>query len=258
MKELPDVNRTKLYAALDEMQDTLYSEELDKFAEWYNDLVMTGEEDGSSMAIIAKLARMRHLVGLAKIPATMAFVDEFLENTDRKLTIFVHHKDVGSILIDECKKRGIPVFKIVSEMSPPERFQTQELFNKTPKCILIASTLAAGEGLNLQSCGDAIMHERQWNPQNEEQAAPGRFRRIGTTHTVINVTFPLASGTVDSILDGIVDRKRHFFHAVMNEGKAVEFGEGQIMKEVAEELIKDWKKKKNFKIVTKPKETTNV
>ena len=43
---------------------------------------------------------------------------------------------------------------------------------------MVASTLAAGEGLNLQTCSDCVIHERQWNPANEEQVE-GRFIRIG-------------------------------------------------------------------------------
>ena len=30
------------------------------------------------------MAKMRHLVALAKIPATLEYVDEFVEDTDRK------------------------------------------------------------------------------------------------------------------------------------------------------------------------------
>jgi SNF2 family DNA or RNA helicase len=70
---------------------------------------------------------------------------------------------------------------------------------------MIASTLACGEGVDLQTCSDCILHERQWNPQNEDQAAPGRFRRIGQTAKVINITCPEAEGTIDEDLDVIVE-----------------------------------------------------
>ena len=55
------------------------------------------------MAIIAAMQKMRHMVALAKIPATMEYIDEFVEDTDRKLVVFAHHKDVQSILYDELK-----------------------------------------------------------------------------------------------------------------------------------------------------------
>ena len=108
---------------------------------------------------------------------------------------------------------------------------------------MVASTLACGEGLDLQTCADTIMHERQWNPQNEEQAAPGRFRRIGQESNVINITVPEAEGTIDEQLDNIVERKRLDFHVVMNKGQAPTWNEGDIGKELAKIIISKYKEK---------------
>ena len=58
---------------------------------------------------------MRHILGLAKIPATLEFVDDFVEETDRKLVIFVHHIDVGQILYDKLSElygNRMPVLKL--------------------------------------------------------------------------------------------------------------------------------------------------
>jgi len=55
--------------------------------------------------------------------------------------------------------------------------QVVDQFKDNSNCrIMLASTLAAGEGLNLQFCSFYIMMERQWNPANEEQPE-GRFSR---------------------------------------------------------------------------------
>lgn len=172
MKELPEVNRTLFYTELESIEQKTYDEGIGEFVKWYNDKVVGGEEDDfkTSGNILAKLARVRHIVGLAKIPATVDFVTEFIEETGRKITVFVHHKDVGEILVSELTKAcpNIPVFKLTAELDSMARFQTQEKFNQTECAILVASTLASGEGINLQTCGDAILHERQWNPQNED------------------------------------------------------------------------------------------
>jgi hypothetical protein len=84
------------------------------------------------------------------------------------------------------------------------------------------------------------MHERHWNPQNEDQAAPGRFRRIAASHKVVNVTFMTAAGTVDEILAGIVERKRAYFHEAMNKGEMPVFQEKALAKEIAEGIIKKY------------------
>jgi SNF2 family DNA or RNA helicase len=175
------------------------------------------------------------------------FAEEFFENTDKKLAVFLHHKDVGHIIYSEFKKLfgdKIDVFSITSDHSDAERFEIQEAFNKSPRAFIVASTLASGEGINLQTCADAIMHERQWNPQNEDQAFPGRFRRIGQESKYVNGTFVEAEGTVDEHLDGIVERKRIQFHEVMNKGEAPVWNEGDIIREIAEAIISKHKIRK--------------
>jgi len=194
---------------------------------------------------------MRHITGLAKIPATVEFVCDHLSETGRKIVIFVHHKDVGEILYRQFKQKYHPnnyttikyedrvkVMKLVATMKAEERFVVQEEFNKTERVILIASTLAAGEGLNLQSCCDCVLHERQWNPANEEQAE-GRFIRIGQKSTSVTGTYTTASGTVDEFLNEIIERKRVNFHNAMNEGEAPIWVQNDVVNELAEKIVKE-------------------
>lgn len=233
--EMPEVKRTLQFCELDMLSQKSYDSEVSEFVKYYNDKVIGGEEDefDSIANILARLARMRHITGLAKIPATMEFAEEFYEMNDRKLVVFVHHIDVGDILFREMREsfgRKIHVIK-----DTEDNFESK--FQNSRRAFLIASTLASGEGLNLQTCGDAILHERQWNPQNEDQAAPGRFRRIGASHKTVNVTFMTAAGTVDEILAGIVERKRTFFHNAMNKGELPQFIEKSMAKELAEGII---------------------
>lgn len=250
MKELPEVNRTLQFVEMDGVSQDTYDDEVSEFVKWYNDKIIGGEdmnsfEDGGN--ILAKLARMRHITGLSKIPATMDFAEEFFEETERKLVIFVHHKDVGEILYTQMKEKfgDMPVFKLTADLNALQRFEMQEAFQNSPRAFMIASTLASGEGINLQTCADAILHERQWNPQNEDQAAPGRFRRIGSVHKQVNVVFMTAAGTVDEILADIVERKRVAFHNAMNNGEMPVWKQGDITKELAEGIVKKYNQRKH-------------
>jgi len=248
MDEFPDVNRMKLPVQLDDLQQSEYDDATSDFVKWYNEYVISGtEEQINGIEILAKLSRMRHITGLAKIPATLTFMEQFLEDTDRKMVIFVHHKDVGQLMYraltntDKAtnpewyelalaiKEQGIRAFQYTSsDTGKPSGFQIQEDFNSCKRAFMIASTLACGEGLDLQSCADTMMHERQWNPQNEDQAAPGRFRRIGQLSGVINITVPEAVDTVDEYLDNMVEDKRGRYHAVMNKGEAIKWNDSDI------------------------------
>jgi len=262
MDEFPDINRTKLNVQLDDLSQTTYDEETSDFVKWYNEFVINGTEDSiDGMQILAKISRMRHITGLAKIPATIAFAEEFIEETDKKLVIFVHHKDVGHLIYDELFKKfnnTVPILKLTAEFSDAERFEIQENFNKLPRAIMVASTLASGEGIDLQTCADAVMHERQWNPQNEDQAAPGRFRRIGQTSNSINITFTEAEETVDEHLDGIVERKRLGFHMAMNKGETPKWNQSDIARELAQAIVKKFKEKKAKEVNTKKTNITSM
>lgn len=247
MEEYPEVNKMKLPVELTEMEQSEYDEEEAKFVAWYNENIINGTPI-TGMNILAKMSRMRHLSGLAKIPATETFVEDFIESTDRKLVIFHHHVDVGFILYEKLKKRfgeQIPVYQLTSELSSIERFNLQEIFNKAPRAILVASTLASGEGINLQTCADAIMHERQWNPQNEDQASPGRFKRIGQLRSVINSTYVEGVGTIDSHFDAINTRKRAQFHNGMNKGSIPQqWSENDFAKQMATRIVASFNRKK--------------
>ena len=250
MDEFPDVNRTLNYTDLDEVTQSAYDHEESEFVKWWNSKIIGGEDptvEFGSDNVMAKLARMRHILGLAKIAPTFDYVEEFIEDTERKLCIFVHHVDVGQILFKRLTERygnEIPILKLSSDMGPEERFKMQEEFNNSKRAILIASTLAAGEGINLQTCSDAVLVERQWNPANEDQAAPGRFKRIGQLSKVVNVVCVTGYQTIDDYLHRIVERKRGHFHALMNKGEVPAWNAREIMRELGEAIVKSHNDKK--------------
>jgi SNF2 family DNA or RNA helicase len=246
--EMPDVKRDFIFTNLDDAEQKTYDHAESDFVKWYNEHVISGTEETmmSDMNILAEMARMRHLTGLAKISSTMTYLEEYYENNERKIVIFTHHQDVMDILYRQMKEKfsDIPVLKLSSDLSAQDRFVMQEKFNNSPRAFMVASTLAAGEGINLQTCGDAIMHERQWNPQNEDQAAPGRFRRIGAAHKTVNVIFMTAADTIDETLAAIVEKKRAFFHNAMNKGE-VQGMNISLAKELAASIVKRVNEKKN-------------
>lgn len=242
LPELPLINRMKLTCEIEDHARKAYEDEVSDFVKWYNQLVIDGAEDSAeaSQSAIARLQRMRHILGLAKIPTTIEWCQEFIEETDRKLVVFVHHIDVGQIIFNQLteigRESGIEILKITSEMNAEERFATQERFNKLPRTIMIGSTLASGEGLNLQTCSDCVMHERQWNPMNEEQAE-GRFIRIGQTAQSVNATYIHADKSVDTHLDKIIEEKRRNFHVVMNKGEMPIWNESNMIKELTQLIV---------------------
>lgn len=243
MPELPLISRHKLLVELPEFARKTYDAEIKNLADIYNQAVLGGEEDSfeTHAAIMQSLIVLRQIIGIAKVPSTIEFAQEFLEDTDRKLVIFVHHIKCGEMIYDAMYKwcadnHMAPPLRITSDVKPEQRFEVQEKFNSPKYRLLIASTLASGEGLNLQTCSDCIMHERQWNPANEEQAE-GRFIRIGQQANAVNATYIHTDNSVDTELDRIVEHKRIAFHAVMNNAAMPIWNEKEMISELVRNII---------------------
>lgn len=231
LPDLPKIARNPLFFDLADKVERLYAKAMTEFMDEYNAGEMKME------CILAYMSRMRHITGLSKIDPCVEFVEEFLQETDRLITVFVHHKDVADIikikLEDICSENGTSVVNLSSDMSQDERQRVIDKFLSGQSRVLIASTLASGEGLNLQKCSDMIMLERQWNPANEEQAE-GRFSRIGSEASSINATYMLVTGTIDEYFAELVERKRQYVAQTLGQTDVVEWDESNIMRELAD------------------------
>lgn len=230
--ELPTVLRNIRYV---EVEDTKAKEaladELKNFVEAYDAYEDYDAEKASESRADLKrkanssLMRLRHITGDVKVPYILDYIEEFLnESPDRKLTIFVHHKSVADAVlagITELRSKGAITCNepyiirggmneevrndLVAKCTMNQGWPTNDILDR----LLVASTLAAGEGINLQKCRDFLMAERQFNPPNEEQAE-GRFSRIGIDESVKNIfgVYMIMKNTVDDWFHKLVEFKR--------------------------------------------------
>lgn len=269
LPDLPKINRQIRFVDM----EALYKKAYDNAEEKVACLLKAAIIDGQSVANIASMImQLKHITGLAKVQVCIEDVQEFIEQTEEseKITIFHHHIDVGDNLQagDGHLYKGIDSFlesiglnkalRLYGGRSPDERNKVIEEFKNNPKCrVLIASTLASGEGLNIQFCQNAMMLERQWNPANEEQAEL-RFSRPLTfgdypeylqKHlfnedktakiTSVRVPYLIADGTIDSMLTDIVERKRIAFRKTMNDKDAnITWDENDMIRELTDLIIK--------------------
>jgi SNF2 family DNA or RNA helicase len=129
----------------------------------------------------------------------------------------------------------------VLHLDAPVNPETVAKFWRDEFRVMVASTLAAGEGLNLQCCSDCIMMERQWNPPKEEQAE-SRFIRIGQLANKITATYFIAVATVDEFFADLVEQKRSIFGSTI-DGIESKWNESDLLKELAEILAQKGGKK---------------
>ena len=264
LPDLPKIDRRVRLVDMDEVYAKAYDKKEEKVAAMVKAALI---DDKPMKDIASMIMELKHITGLAKVRTCIDDAQEWLENVPdefEKLTIFHHHIDVGDNLqkgnpgeyegLDSwLVKNGYnPTLRLFGGRTPEQREDVIQRFKKDIKNrILIASTLASGEGLNIQFCQNAYMLERQWNPQNEEQAEL-RFSRpftksdypeylwpIADRKISIRIPYFVAANTVDDILTNLVEFKRIAFRKTMNDKDAnITWDENEMIRMVAEEIIK--------------------
>jgi SNF2 family DNA or RNA helicase len=254
LKELPPVQKNNHFYNLEKEFGLEYERYTKEFLNYFDNTKDTGFSLFTN--ILPYLQKMRHLTGRAKVESVVDFTTEFLlstalENGDspeiranqtpRKIVLFVHFKDVAESIahnLDEWLRDGgyKPCLKYTSNLDAEQRNNLVLEFEKDPeRRVMIASLLAAGEGLNLQFCADSVLVDRHWNHSKEEQAVVGRFHRIGQQHDSVNANYMLALGTIDEWLTQIVARKELIVREA-NDGVAANFDEMSIVLELADKI----------------------
>ena len=83
--------------------------------------------------------------------------------------------------------------------------------------MLVATTIAAKEGITLTRADTTLFIEREWVPAWEEQAED-RVYRIGQESNAVQAVYLSAMGTVDEHFDEVVEQKRKVVKAVLDGG----------------------------------------
>jgi SNF2 family DNA or RNA helicase len=242
LPELPKLFKTQQYVEVDDEMQEIYDKSESDFAKWF-DTASTQEIQSN---LLAQLAKLRHQTSIMKIDYTIDLVMSFLGASDRKLSIFTHHIDARNLLAERMQpaleQLGFPPASILTKGSGVEA-EIEEFKNGDARVILL-STLAHGESINLQFCADSILHERQWNPSNEDQAISGRFRRIGQEAKKIRCNIPVALGTIDEYFVELIERKRKLTNEALS-GESIEesWSQSGFMGELAEMIATKGRKK---------------
>lgn len=265
LPQLPRIFRQNRFFNLDIDANKAYQKEMDEFfdiADEEQDAWERGKKLGQS------LMKMYHIVGVAKAEPVVDYVQDWLEEHDEekellvfngadgtrevrikakpKIVIFIHHIDVGTIIESRlnaylAEHGEAPCARLLGGLSSEQSSKIERDFRDDPRQrVLIASTLAAGEGKNFQFCSDAVMAERQWNPPNEHQAEC-RFPRPGSTASQVNILYPVAVGTFDEYQAELVEKKRTYIDTT--KGKWSDYNESNFMKELIEKLTKEGRNK---------------
>lgn len=165
---------------------------------------------------IAILGRLRHAVGVAKVPAIVEAAIEVLDE-GRKVVIMAHHRDVLDGIESALRAAGHRIVRIDGETPAQARDQSVQAFQTDQAVrVFLGSITAAGVGITLTAASDIIIAEQDWTPATLDQAED-RLHRIGQAECVTALHI-LAAGTVDEAIAALVERKRVVIDSVMTPG----------------------------------------
>ncbi|MCU6479098.1 DEAD/DEAH box helicase [Arthrobacter sp. A2-55] len=232
LKQLPKKLRTIQVVDIDPRgfkaaHDTLY----EKVSEWLDEFTSENgyapaEEDIKTFARtrIDLITPLRAAAGIAKIPAAIQIVTDWMEQTTetgpggrktytRPLTVWVHHTDVMEALVEAIPKDLAGVGFIDGSTPGPKRQLVADQLQNGEIGVIFCSIGAAGFGITLTKSSDVIFVETDWTPANISQAED-RCNRIGSTETCI-VTTLVAADTLDPHMRAILKNKGKDLNVIM-------------------------------------------
>jgi SNF2 family DNA or RNA helicase len=148
-------------------------------------------------------ATLRRELGEAKVPATLAWVQERMASVD-KLVLFAWHHSVIEQLA-----RGLAEFDpqvITGFTSSVARIAAIDRFQDHPgPCVFIGQILAAGTAISLTAAQEIAIVEPSWVPGENVQAI-ARAHRLGQ-HDSVLASFLFLPGTLDQRIIQVFRRK---------------------------------------------------
>lgn len=150
-------------------------------------------------------ARIRRLLGVAKVPQVIAYVKNLLL-TEEKIVIFAYHREV----INRLRKNlaGYGVRCIQGGMTPQLKQMEVDLFvNDSNSRIFVGQITAAGIGVDgLQKVSNNVVYaEIDWVPGNMGQSRD-RLARIGQENTVIAHYLVVPDTLEDNMMKSVINK----------------------------------------------------
>jgi SWI/SNF-related matrix-associated actin-dependent regulator 1 of chromatin subfamily A len=211
--DLPDLTRTIVPMELD--NKAAYKKAVRSVREWLKE---KGREVLNPAHALTRLNTLRQIVGEGKVKMALELSEDILQDEDKRIVLFCHHKEILASLTAGLKHYGVRI--ISGDVPQKERLEnTNEFLRPDSPIRVMIITVAGAEGIDLYSASDIIFVEREWTPAREEQAE-ARLHRMGQKNPV-TAWYLVARGTVDEKLDRIVSEKRKVFGQVITQDEIV-------------------------------------
>ena len=150
-----------------------------------------------------EMARVRHEIALAKVPAVV----EHVLNASEQVVVFAWHQDVVAKIKEGLVAAQKRVVTLVGGQTAESKDRAVTDFQNGDADVFIGNIKAAGVGITLTASSTVVFAELDWVPANVSQAED-RCHRIGQTDSVL-VQHIVLEGSLDQRLArAIVDKQR--------------------------------------------------
>uniref|UniRef100_A0AB74UGS4 DNA helicase n=1 Tax=Caulobacter phage BL57 TaxID=3348355 RepID=A0AB74UGS4_9VIRU len=163
--------------------------------------------------LFEEIAQVRRELGMAKLPAIIPWVKDFLD-AGEKLILFAYHSDVVKALAEALSDYNPAM---IYGGTPVHRRQLQvDKFQEDETCrVIVCNLQAAGVGFTMTRAHDVAFAEGDWTPTLIEQAED-RACRIGQTAEKIMSFFLVANGSLDARIAQAAKEKEDNINKVMD------------------------------------------
>lgn len=175
----------------------------------------------SSAEVIMRMTKLRTIIGEAKIPATVRWIQGFMEGTDKKLIVFAYHRPVIDQLINHPSLQQYGVLSLVSGQTPGVVQKTKERFqDPNGKDRLLICYSGAREGHTLTAAEDVLMAEIPFLPSWVRQMAGRCWARMSEHYPphACHLHIATAPDSIDDYLSNMIEKKQAVFTQVIDDG----------------------------------------
>ncbi len=230
LKELPDKIETISYAHMETVQRKIYTAEVMKLQEEFNNEISEHGYEKSQIKILAMLTRLRQICchpslcfenykgGSAKLDLCMEIVTNSME-TNHKVLIFSQFTSMLKIIEHQLQSMSIDYYKLTGATKSEERLALANKFNSNNIPVFLISLKAGGTGLNLTGADVVIHFDPWWNISAQNQATD-RTHRIGQENKV-QVFKLIANDTIEEKIEKLQQNKKDLAESVIQKGEVI-------------------------------------
>ena len=158
-----------------------------------------------------KMAKVRHELGVAKVPEANKFIQDLLELSG-KVVVFVRHLDVANMIYEKFKKISV---LHTGEMNLDDKNRSIKLFQNNDDIKLIILTIkSGGVGITLTSASTMVFVEYEFDIGSMIQAED-RIYRIGQ-NKIVNIYHLAQKNSMDYFILNKIIQKQKIIEQALN------------------------------------------